>query len=233
MVMAAAIIVAGGSGKRMPGDRPKQYLSLADVPILARTLITFEKTPSVGRIIVVAPQRDISYVRDQIIGTYHIVKARRILAGGGERQDSVRNGLKMIDDRDDVVLIHDGVRPLVTRDLIERSIREAERSGAVIPVIPVTDTVKMVDERGVVSNTPDRNGLRLVQTPQAFRREIILDAYERAYQEGYYGTDDASLVERMGGPVRTIQGIPYNIKITTQEDLVFAEWFLKKREPER
>ena len=151
MVMAAAIIVAGGSGKRMPGDRPKQYLSLADVPILARTLITFEKTPSVGRIIVVAPQRDISYVREQIIGTYHIVKVHRILAGGGERQDSVRNGLKMIDDRDDVVLIHDGVRPLVTRDLIERSIREAERSGAVIPVIPVTDTVKMVDERGVVS----------------------------------------------------------------------------------
>lgn len=228
MVQSAAIIVAGGSGQRMSPDRPKQYLSLAGIPILARTLITFDRTPSVGSIIVVVPHGDTDYVTGRIVNRYHIDKVRHIQTGGDKRQDSVRNGLMMIGEGEDIVLIHDGVRPLVTQGLIERSIQEAARSGAVIPVVPPSDTVKVIDETGCIKSTPDRNRLRLVQTPQAFRREIILDAYERAYQEGFYGTDDASLVERMGVPVTVIPGSPYNIKITTPEDLILGEFFLER-----
>ena len=229
MVQSAAIIVAGGSGQRMSHDRPKQYLSLAGIPILARTLITFDRVPSIGSIIVVVPHGDTDYVTSRIVNRYHIGKVRHIQAGGDERQDSVRNGLAMTGESDDIVLIHDGVRPLVTQELIERSTQEAARRGAVIPVVLPSDTVKVIDETGSIKNTPDRTRLRLVQTPQAFRREIILDAYERAYQEGFYGTDDASLVERMGVTVRTIPGSPYNIKITTPEDLLFGEFLLERR----
>jgi len=230
MVQSVAIIVAGGSGKRMLHDRPKQYVLLAGIPILARTLITFEKTPSVGRIVLVVPGGDRDYVRDEIIGRYRILKAKQVQAGGEARQDSVRKGLEMVGDGDDVVVIHDGVRPFVTQGLIEVSIREAAQSGAVVPVVPSTDTAKIIGKNGIIRDTPDRTDLRLAQTPQAFRRKIILEAFERAYREGFYGTDDASLVERMGMPVRTIPGLPYNIKITTPEDLILGEFLLKRSE---
>jgi len=134
----------------------------------------------------------------------------------------------MVDGRDDVVVIHDGVRPFLPEKLIDLSIREAARSGAVIPVIPLTDTIKIVGEGGIIGETPGRNNLRLAQTPQAFRREIILEAYRNAYKEGFYGTDDASLVERMGVSVKTIPGSHDNIKITTPEDLALGELLLKK-----
>lgn len=212
----------------MSRDRPKQYLPLAGIPILARTLITFDRTPSIGRIIVVVPHGDVAYVTSRIVDRYHIGKARHIQTGGEKRQDSVRNGLEMIDDSDDIVLIHDGARPLVTQELIVSSIREAAYSGAVIPVISFPDTAKVIDNAGVIQDTPDRSSLRFAQTPQAFKRKIILDAYERAYQEGFYGTDDASLVERMGVPVRTITGSPHNIKITLPEDLLFGECLLER-----
>ncbi|MDO9515398.1 MAG: 2-C-methyl-D-erythritol 4-phosphate cytidylyltransferase [Syntrophales bacterium] len=230
MVQSVAIIVAGGSGKRMLHDRPKQYVPLAGIPILARTLITFEKTPSVGRIVLMVPKGDRDYVRDEIVGRYRIYKATQIQAGGEARQDSVRKGLEMVDDGDDIVVIHDGVRPFITQELIEASIREAAQNGAVIPVVPSTDTVKIISKDGSIRDTLDRADLRLAQTPQAFRRKIILEAYESAYQEGFYGTDDASLVERLGIPVRTIPGLPYNVKITTPEDLVLGEFLLKRSE---
>lgn len=228
MVQSVAIIVAGGSGKRMLHDRPKQYVPLAGIPILARTLITFEETPSVDRIVLVVPGDDREYVRDEIVVRYQILKAQQIRAGGETRQDSVREGLGAVGNGDDIILIHDGVRPFVTQGLIDLSIREAARSGAVVPVIPSPDTVKMIDRDGVVRDTPDRATLRCAQTPQAFRREIILEAFESACREGFQGTDDASLVERIGVPVRTIPGLPYNIKITTPEDLVLGEFLLER-----
>ncbi len=230
MVQSVAIIVAGGSGKRMLHDRPKQYVPLAGIPILARTLITFEKTPSVGRIVLVVPGGDRDYVRDEIVVRYRICKAKQIQAGGEARQDSVREGLGMVDDGDDVVVVHDGVRPFVTQELIELSIREAAQSGAVVPVVPSTDTVKIIGKDGSIRETLDRADLRLAQTPQAFRRKVIMEAYESAYREGFYGTDDASLVERFCMPVRTIPGLPYNIKVTTPEDLVLGEFLLKRSE---
>ncbi len=230
MVQSVAIIVAGGSGKRMLHDRPKQYVPLAGIPILARTLITFEKTLSVDRIVLMVPQHDINYVKDEIVGRYRIYKANQIQAGGEARQDSVREGLGIIDNSDDIVVIHDGVRPFITQELIDLSIREAAQNGAVVPVVPSIDTVKIIDKDGNIHDTLDRADLRLAQTPQTFRREIILEAFESAYREGFYGTDDASLVERLGMPVRTIPGLPYNIKITTPEDLVLGEFLLKRSE---
>jgi 2-C-methyl-D-erythritol 4-phosphate cytidylyltransferase len=228
MAQTVAIIVAGGSGKRMPYDLPKQYLSLNGIPILARTLITFEKATSVDRIVLVVAKDDMAYARDEITDKYRIHKMKHIQPGGETRQDSVRNGLEMVDDRDDVVVIHDGVRPFLSEALIDLSIREAARNGAVIPVIPLKSTLKIVGEDGMIEETPDRNNLRLAQTPQAFRREIILEAYRSAYSEEFYGTDDASLVERLGVPVSTIPGMYDNIKITTPEDLALGELLLKK-----
>ncbi|MBW2559104.1 MAG: 2-C-methyl-D-erythritol 4-phosphate cytidylyltransferase [Deltaproteobacteria bacterium] len=228
MVQSVAIIVAGGSGKRMSYHIPKQYLLLDGIPILGRTLIKFEKASSVGRIVLVVPKDDMDYVRDEITDKYRIFKVKHIQAGGETRQDSVRNGLEMVDDRDDVIVIHDGVRPFLSEKLIDLSIQEAARSGAVIPVIPLKNTVKIVDEDGIIRETPGRHNLRLAQTPQAFKREIILEAYKSAYKEGFYGTDDASLVECMGGSVKTIPGSHDNIKITTPEDLALGELLLKK-----
>ena len=231
MLQSVAIIVAGGSGKRMMHDRPKQYVPLGGIPILARTLIVFEKTSSVHRIILVAPGADRTYVKDEIVEKYHIRKVQQIQTGGATRQDSVREGLKLINDGDDIVLVHDGVRPFITSELIEHSIREAARNGAVVPVAPITDTIKMIGEDGAVHHTIDRTGLRLVQTPQAFMRKIISEAFDHADRTGFSGTDDASLVEHMGVPVWTIPGPPWNIKITTPEDLVLAERLLKRDKP--
>jgi len=230
MVQSIAIIVAGGSGKRMVSDLPKQFLSLAGIPVLARTLAIFEDSASIARIVLVVPKEHVKYARDEIVLTHHIRKVEHIRAGGETRQDSVRKGLEVVDDRDDVIVIHDGVRPFLTQELIDRSVLEASRSGAVVPVIPLTDTVKIVGHDGVVIDTPGRNTLRCAQTPQSFRREIILEAYRNAFREGFYGTDDASLVERMGVSVKTIPGSHDNIKITTPEDIIRGQYLLKKSE---
>ncbi|MCD6485766.1 MAG: 2-C-methyl-D-erythritol 4-phosphate cytidylyltransferase [Syntrophobacterales bacterium] len=228
MVQSVAIIVAGGSGKRMLRDLPKQFLSLDGIPVLARTLSRFEKAVSVTRIVLVVPEEDVDYAKDEIVDRHQIFKVEHIQAGGKTRQDSVGKGLEMVDDEDDIVIVHDGVRPFLPEELIDLSIREAVRSGAVVPVIPLTDTVKQIGEAGIIKDTPDRNDLRLAQTPQAFRREIILEAYRNAFREGFYGTDDAFLVERMGVPVKTIPGSRDNIKITTPEDIILGKFLLRK-----
>ncbi len=214
----------------MMSDLPKQFLSLDDMPVLARTLAIFEEAASIDRIILVVPKEGMKYAREEIVFRHKIRKVDHIRAGGEKRQDSVRNGLEVVEDRDDVVVIHDGVRPFVSQGLIDRSVLEASRSGAVVPVIPLTDTVKIVGHDGLVIDTPDRNNLRFAQTPQTFRREIILEAYQNAFREGFYGTDDASLVERMGVSVKTIPGSHDNIKITTPEDIIRGTFLLKKSE---
>lgn len=214
----------------MMSDLPKQFLSLDDMPVLAHTLAIFEEAASIGRIILVVPKEGMKYAREEIVFRHKIRKVDHIRAGGEKRQDSVRNGLEVVEDRDDVVVIHDGVRPFVSQELIDRSVLEASRSGAVVPVIPLTDTVKIVGHDGLVIDTPDRNNLRFAQTPQTFKREIILEAYQNAFREGFYGTDDASLVERMGVSVKTIPGSHDNIKITTPEDIIRGTFLLKKSE---
>jgi 2-C-methyl-D-erythritol 4-phosphate cytidylyltransferase len=218
-----AIIPAGGTGRRMGGEIPKQYLLLAGIPILAHTLSAFQRSPLVDEVILAVPEGDIAEVRRAVVERYGFSMVRLVIAGGKERQDSVRNALAHVRDGHAVILVHDGVRPFVTEDLIARVVAGAKKYGAVSAGVPVRDTVKEADEAGRVVKTVPRDGLWLTQTPQAFRRGVILAAYERAAADGFYGTDDASLVERTGIPVRMIPGDQDNIKVTTPEDLARGE----------
>jgi 2-C-methyl-D-erythritol 4-phosphate cytidylyltransferase len=226
----AALIPAGGAGKRMPGHVSKQYLLLDGIPLLVHTLRIFQCLPIVHDIFLVVPSDDIQFVSQTIVRTYGITKVRQIVSGGRERQDSVKNGLDAMGDEHDIVIIHDGVRPFISEDLVHLAVIEASIGEAVTIGVPVKDTVKMVTQDGWVIETTRRDCLWLTQTPQVFKREIIKEAYRRAYNDHYYGTDDASLVERIGGHVKMIPGSYDNIKITTKDDLLLAEGLLKSRE---
>ncbi len=218
-----AIIPAAGSSKRMQNNVSKQYLLLDGVPVLARTLKIFQRSPGIDEIFLVVPGTDIDYAHEHIVERYAISKVSNILAGGKERQDSVRNGIDALGGDHDIVVIHDGVRPFISEELVHEAIQEASRARAVTVGVPVKDTVKSVDRHGIVVSTLDRNHLWLTQTPQAFERDVIKKAYEAAYRDNYYGTDDASLVERIGIKVMMIRGSYDNIKITTKDDIMLAE----------
>ena len=209
----------------------KQYLALGDRPVLAHTLALFENSSLVTQILVISPQDEIAYCRQEVVERFGCTKVRAIVPGGAERQDSVRNGLLALDvPADEVVLSHDGVRPFLSAPLISAVAAGAgqNRGGCVVGV-PVKDTVKEV-AAGRIQGTPERSRLWLAQTPQAFRFRVIRDAHEQAARDGYRGTDDASLVERLGLSVAILQGSYRNIKITTPEDLILAEAFLQSPE---
>lgn len=225
---AFALIPAAGMGKRMGASINKQYLHLQGKPILSHTLAVFEASPLISGICLVSPADEIPFCRDQVIGAGNLRKVIEVVPGGAERQHSVMNGLRALERHaapDDVILIHDGVRPFVTGELLERSIATAGSSDGALVAVPAKDTIKSVRE-GVVVATPPRETLWLAQTPQAFRFGIIFDAHLAAEREGFLGTDDASLVERVEGRVRIVPGDYRNIKITTPEDLILAEAFL-------
>ncbi len=218
-----AIIPAAGSSKRMHNNVSKQYLLLDGVPVLARTLEIFQRSPGIGEIFLIVPEADIDYAHKHIVDRYAISKVSNILAGGKERQDSVRKGIDALGSGHDIVVIHDGVRPFISEELIHSAIMEASWAKAVTAGVPVKDTVKSIDHHGIVVETLNRNHLWLTQTPQAFERDVIKKAYEAAYRDNYYGTDDASLVERIGVKVMMIRGSYDNIKITTKDDIMLAE----------
>ena len=227
---AVAIIPAAGTGKRMEGEVSKQYLVLGGVPILVHTLRKFEEAPAIDAVFLVVPAGDVDIIRRDMIDFYGLKKVKKVLPGGRERQDSVKAGIDSLPEETQVVVIHDGVRPFVTADLIVLSVEGARQFGAVSLGVPVKDTVKSVETGGWVEHTMERTKLWLTQTPQAFRREVIQEAYRRAFAEGFYGTDDASLVERMGIRVRMLPGIYENIKITTPGDLDLGAILVKNRE---
>jgi len=224
-----AIVPAAGSGNRMGRELSKQYLSLGGMPLLVHTLNVFEKCPLVDALLVVVPPSDVEAVRTEMLPRWNLKKLAGVIPGGKERQDSVRAGIEALDRETGLVVIHDAVRPFITVGLIENCIRAAAEEGAATVGVPVKDTVKEVAADGRVMRTCDRNLLWLTQTPQAFRRDIIENAYRAAVRDGYRGTDDTSLVERLGIAVRMIRGDYGNIKITTPEDLVIAEALLAKR----
>jgi 2-C-methyl-D-erythritol 4-phosphate cytidylyltransferase len=223
-MQVSAIIAAGGRGKRMNSGLSKQFLNIKGRPILYYTLSTFESLDMFHEIVMVVGEADFSYA-DNIVNRYRFKKTR-LVKGGNERQDSVYNGLRALSPQTDIVVIHDGVRPFVTRDIIKRSIGAAKKHRAAGAAVPVKDTIKVVDECNVIKQTPDRSALWAMQTPQTFIYQLILDAYETAFKDGYYGTDDAVLVERLGLPVKIIEGAYENIKITTPEDIIIAEIFV-------
>ena len=228
VMKTVAIILAGGVGKRMGNGLPKQYLPLAGIPIIVRTLQVFQRSQVVDEIFLVVPEDDIPEVRQEIVVGYGLSKVGFIIPGGTERQDSVRNALQHVSDEYGIVVVHDGVRPFVSGDLISRVVQAAREFGAITVGVPVRDTLKEVTADGWVGKTVTREGLWLTQTPQAFRRPVIIAAYEKAGVEGFYCTDDASLVERMGISVRMIPGNCDNIKVTTPDDLLLGDLIVRR-----
>jgi 2-C-methyl-D-erythritol 4-phosphate cytidylyltransferase len=223
-----ALIPAAGMGKRMGASINKQYLLLDGLPIVARTISVFERSPLIEAIYLVIPADEIPYCREHVVEACGFRKVVEIVPGGRERQNSVMNGLDAMRQQvadDDMVLIHDGVRPLITVELLQESIDVARRSDGSLVAVPAKDTIKTVLD-GIIVDTPPRESLWQAQTPQTFRFAAIFEAHRAAEQEGFTGTDDASLVERRGGTVRIVRGDYRNIKITTPEDLVLAEAFL-------
>jgi len=221
-----AIIPAAGTGSRMQADVNKQYLLLAGRPILTHTLTLFAAHPRIDRICVVVPAEEINYCRAEIVMLYGLDKVSAIIAGGPTRQDSVANGLLGCNAAvDDLVIIHDGARPLLRAIDLDALLAAAAQSGAATLGVPVKDTIKEVRD-GVIVATPERSSLWQVQTPQAFRYGLLLAAHSQARADGFVGTDDAMLVERLPHPVTMVAGSYRNIKITTPEDLVIASAFL-------
>ena len=222
-----AIIPAAGSGIRMETKRAKQFLSLDGKPILALTLEPFQES-TVAAVILVVPQNDVEYCRKEIVEKFGFTKVDKIVPGGRRRQDSVRLGLQATEGKYDVVLIHDGVRPLIEKELIERVIEEAMTSRAVITALPARETVKEVNALQHVVKTYDRERVWMVQTPQAFRYRDILNAHYKALEEGWEeATDDALLAEKSGLTVKVIEGSEKNIKVTTPHDLELARLLLR------
>lgn len=220
---AGAVIVAAGRGSRMNMDVSKQYIEIADKPVAARTLQAFENCDYIDEIVLVINEKDFIYCKQNIVDFYGFSKVKALVAGGEERQDSVYNGLKEISNNCDIVLIHDGARPFVSEQNLINSIDAAIEFGASCVAVPVKDTIKEVDENIFINKTLQRNSLWAMQTPQTFRYDLIMKAYEEAIQNGIKVTDDAAMVECLGVKVKLVMGNYFNIKITTQEDLIMGE----------
>ena len=224
--MVTAVFPAAGASRRMGGDTNKNFLKLMGEPILIRTLKTFSKVERVNFLIVAVAKHEVETV-EQLLSATPELKPWRVTVGGSERQYSIANGLKLLPDDAQIVLVHDAARPLVTVQTIDNVIDAAEFFGGAIAAVPAKDTIKVVDADNFVRYTPPRKDLAVVQTPQGFRREILLRAYEKAADENFLGTDDSSLVERLGVRIKIIDGDYNNIKVTTPEDIHVAETFLR------
>ncbi len=224
--MISAIIVAAGKGIRMNNTVRKQYLLLAERPILSHTLSAFDACNLINKIFLVVPEQDFEFCHKNILSPLKLQKKVRLVSGGTERQNSVYNGLLSI-DAGSMVVIHDGVRPFINSEQLTACINGAKEHGACILGIPAYDTVKSINRSGYIDKTLERNAIWLAQTPQVFKYDLIIKAHEHAKQEGFTGTDDAMLVERLGINVRIIRGNRYNIKITTAEDLLLAKAILR------
>lgn len=234
----AAIVLSAGTGKRMKSDIPKQYMLLDGKPVIYYSLKAFQESP-VSQIVLVCGKNDIAYCTKEIVQKYNLTKVSAIVTGGKERYHSVYEGLKAIRGAE-YVLIHDGARPMVDGEIIDRMIEGVRKEQACVAAMPVKDTIKLADRNGYVEHTPDRSLLWQIQTPQAFSYPLIKSAYETILDEGRRQdagiddsvmiTDDAMAAELVTGrKVRLIEGSYKNIKITTPEDIGVAEFFLQSR----
>jgi len=227
-MIVSAIIPAAGRGLRMKSEESKPFLTLCGRPILAWTLDIFERCQAVDDIVLVVSEEMLGPCRRKILEPSGYTKVRRVVAGGNHRQDSVYQGLMAVPDMCDIVVVHDGARPLVHDDTIRSSIRLCLEHQAVITATPPKETIKQ-GEHGFAAITLDRSKLWSVQTPQTFSFGLLRKAHESARQDGFVGTDDASLVERLGEKVKILEGSYDNIKITTVEDVYVAEKILEQR----
>ena len=224
--MNSVVIVSAGRGSRMKADINKQFLKLQNKEVIAHTIDKFYNNENIGEIIVVVREDEAEFFKINIIEKYGY-KNIKIAFGGSERQDSVYNGLKMVDENCKIVLIHDGARPFVNNETIDSAIESAKENKCVIVGVPVKDTIKVIDENNNVCDTPDRSTLWSIQTPQVFDYSLIMKAHEKAREDNYYGTDDSMLMEYFGQKVKVVEGSYNNIKITTPEDLKIGEEILR------
>jgi 2-C-methyl-D-erythritol 4-phosphate cytidylyltransferase len=225
-VKATAIITAGGTGSRLKGAIPKQFLSIAGRPMIFHTLRAFERAETIDRIIAVLPKEEIDRLKPSELAHYDIRKVVNIVAGGETRQASVGCGLEAVSGSPLYVAIHDAARCLVTPDLIDRTVNACEGWDGAIAALPVRDTIKRVEKERIVKTEP-RETLWAMQTPQVFRFLFIRDAYREALAAKFSATDDAAVAERAKGKVRVVEGSTRNLKVTFEEDLKLAETLLK------
>lgn len=223
-----AIVPAAGLGKRFDSSVKKTFVTVKGLPLLIYTLKRLNMAKRVTEIIPVLNEKDMEEWID-IIDAAKIKKIKKIVPGGKERQDSIYNALRILTG-EALVLIHDGVRPVFPVQLVDSLVKGIKGFDGIVPGLPVRETIKTVSPDGIVLSTENRDKLWTVQTPQVFPLKVIKKAYESAYAEGYYATDDAALVERMGGRVSIIKGSPFNIKVTTREDLAIVESLLNKKD---
>lgn len=223
----AAIIVAAGNSTRM-GGTPKQLIKLCGKEVICHTLSAFEKSELVDEIILVCREQDEEVIKD-IVKKNGFSKVKGFAHGGEVRSQSVKNGLELISEDISFIAIHDGARPLVTSDMINKAVASAHKNGASALGVPVKDTIKVVSRSGEIIETPDRSTLVAIQTPQVFSRSIYFSAVQKAESSSKEYTDDCALVEDLGKPVFVTEGSYENIKITTPEDIITAEGILNKR----
>jgi len=228
---AIAVVPAGGSGVRMGGRTPKQYLALAGAPLLVHTLRALGRARSVGGLIVAVPEARVAVTR-ALLARHRVARVLAVVAGGVDRQESVWHGLQASPPDTAWIVVHDAVRPFIGGALVDAVVGAARRVGAATCGVAVRETVKRVRkeptvDHGVVDETLDREGLWLVQTPQAFRRALLWEAHDKARRDGFHGTDDAVLVERLGARVAMVPGAPENLKITTRDDLRIARLWMR------
>ena len=219
--MNGVIIVAAGSGSRMNTNINKQFIKLNDKEIIAHTIEKFYNNKNINDIVIVIKEDEAKFFKKEILDKYRF-KNIKIAYGGKERQDSVYSGIKLLDKNCKYVLIHDGARPFVDEDIINRSLDEVKAFKSIVVGVPVKDTIKVVNNNNSVVDTPNRSTLWSVQTPQTFDYNIIKKAYEDAFDNNFYGTDDAMLVERIGYTIKMIYGSYNNIKVTTPEDIIIG-----------
>ena len=229
--MNSVVIVSAGRGSRMKADINKQFLKLKGKEVIAHTIDKFYNNKNIDEIVVVVKEDEADFFRRNIIDKYGY-KNIKIAFGGKERQDSVFNGLKAVNERCDIVLIHDGARHFVTDEIIKNSIECAKKNKCVIVGVPVKDTIKIINKDNEVCDTPNRSTLWSIQTPQVFEYLSIIKAHKIAKEKSYYGTDDSMLMEYLGYNVKVIEGSYNNIKITTPEDLKIGEEILNENKKE-
>lgn len=222
-----AIIAAAGQGKRMGRGINKVFIPLSHCPVLVHTVRKFSQCEAIDNLVIVTGPDEVAEVRE-LLASVDNIKPWKVVAGGSERQYSIANALAVVDYDCKITLVHDGARPLIELQTIESVIAAACQYRAAGAAVPVKDTIKTVDAEGFITETPPRHTLWAIQTPQAFDTELLRQAYLSAAEDGYLGTDDASLVERMGIKVKIVPGSYNNIKITTPEDLIIAEALLKR-----
>ena len=220
------LIPAAGKGSRMAHSVKKPYLELAQKPILAHTIQRFEQNSAVDAIFVIVDQADFSECHATVLRPYAFTKVQKLVDGGETRQMSVYNGIRALSTDVDFVIVHDGVRPFVTDEVIFACLAAADECGAAVAAVPVKDTIKIANTDRFIVETPSREQLWAVQTPQVFRKSLLEEAHQAAQARQLTATDDASLVEQLGFPVKLVEGSYANVKITTPVDLQIAEVLL-------